>query len=340
MLRHFSWSVQMSPDDHAYPPIARARNGDAGTTTVPSVCPHDCTSTCALDVERLSRSKIGRVRGSMRNDYTAGVICEKVARYAERIHHPDRLMKPLRRVGPKGSKQFAEISWTDALDIVAEQFIAKARQHGSEAVWPYLLRRHDGPGAARRHQPPAPCDEVFALLLHHLRDAVGYRLDRRRTGAKRGVDVREIDEHAELVVIWGGNPVNTQVNVMTHAMKAKKRGAKLVVVDPYRTGTAEQADIHLCGAPGTDGALACARHARAVQGGLRRLGLPAQVHRRAGRAGRASRHPHAGMGRKITGLSVERSSPSRASTGTSKALFIRCHHGFSRSATARPTCMP
>jgi hypothetical protein len=68
MLRHFSWSVQMSPDDHAYPPIARARNGDAGTTTVPSVCPHDCTSTCALDVERLSRSKIGRVRGSMRND--------------------------------------------------------------------------------------------------------------------------------------------------------------------------------------------------------------------------------------------------------------------------------
>ncbi|MDP3244027.1 MAG: molybdopterin-dependent oxidoreductase, partial [Reyranella sp.] len=127
----------MSPDDHAYPPIARARSGEAGTTTVPSVCPHDCTSTCALDVERLSSSRIGRVRGSMRNDYTAGVICEKVARYAERIHHPDRLMKPLRRVGPKGSKQFAEISWTDALDIVAEQFIAKARQHGSETIWPY-----------------------------------------------------------------------------------------------------------------------------------------------------------------------------------------------------------
>src|SRR6187399_1518964 len=130
MLRHFTRSVHMSPDDHAYPPAARAKSHESGTTTVPSVCPHDCTSTCALDVERLSDKKIGRIRGSMRNDYTAGVICEKVARYAERIHHPDRLMKPLRRTGPKGSKQFAEISWADALDIVAEQFIAKARLHG------------------------------------------------------------------------------------------------------------------------------------------------------------------------------------------------------------------
>ena len=117
----------MSPDDHAFSPGARARNIDSGARIVPSVCPHDCTSTCALDVERLDahgRSAVCAAR--MRNDYTAGVICEKVARYAERIHHPDRLMKPLRRIGPKGSKQFAEISWSDALDIVAEQFIAKA----------------------------------------------------------------------------------------------------------------------------------------------------------------------------------------------------------------------
>ena len=127
----------MSPDDHAFSPGTRARNIDSGARVVPSVCPHDCTSTCALDVERLDARTIGRIRGSQRNDYTAGVICEKVARYAERIHHPDRLMKPLRRTGPKGSKQFAEISWSDALDIVAEQFIAKAALHGTETVWPY-----------------------------------------------------------------------------------------------------------------------------------------------------------------------------------------------------------
>ena len=127
----------MSPDDHAYAPDARAKNKESSVAIVPSVCPHDCTSTCALEVERLSPTRIGRVRGSQRNDYTAGVICEKVARYAERIHHPDRLMKPLRRVGPKGSRQFAEISWADALDILAEQFIAKAALHGIETIWPY-----------------------------------------------------------------------------------------------------------------------------------------------------------------------------------------------------------
>ena len=228
---------------------------ESGITTVPSVCPHDCTSTCALDVERLSPTRIGRVRGSMRNDYTAGVICEKVARYAERIHHPDRLMKPLRRVGPKGSRQFAEISWADALDIVAEQFIAKARQHGSETIWPYYyagtmgLVQRDGINRLRHAMKYSRWFSTICVTLSDTGWIAG-------VGAKRGADVREVDEHSDLVVIWGGNPVNTQVNVMTHAMRAKKRGAKLVVVDPYRTGTAEQADIHLAVRPGTDGALA------------------------------------------------------------------------------------
>ncbi len=87
-----------------------------------SVCPHDCPSTCALEVEVLDGQRIGRVRGADDNAYTAGVICAKVARYAERIHHPDRLTKPLRRKGAKGSSEFEPIAWDDALDIVAEQF--------------------------------------------------------------------------------------------------------------------------------------------------------------------------------------------------------------------------
>ena len=89
-----------------------------------SACPHDCPSTCALEVEILDGRTIGRVRGAEENAYTAGVICAKVARYAERVHHPDRLKHPLRRVGPKGSGEFAPISWDDALDIVAEQFVS------------------------------------------------------------------------------------------------------------------------------------------------------------------------------------------------------------------------
>jgi len=93
---------------------------------VPSVCPHDCTSTCALEVERIDARTIGRVRGSHRNTYTRGVICEKVGRYAERVHHPDRLLHPLRRVGPKGSGRFERIGWDEALDTVAEAFTRQA----------------------------------------------------------------------------------------------------------------------------------------------------------------------------------------------------------------------
>src|ERR1700751_4907793 len=88
-----------------------------------SACPHDCPSTCALEVEVFDGQTIGRIRGAADNAYTAGGICAKVARYAERVEHPDRLMHPLRRVGSKDSGQFKKISWDDALDIVAENFI-------------------------------------------------------------------------------------------------------------------------------------------------------------------------------------------------------------------------
>ena len=102
-----------------------------------SACPHDCPSTCALEVEVLDGRRIGAVRGAEANSYTRGVVCAKVARYAERIHHPERLTTPLLRTGPKGSGQFRPIGWEEALDRVAEAFIATAHKHGAEAVWPY-----------------------------------------------------------------------------------------------------------------------------------------------------------------------------------------------------------
>ena len=104
----------------------------------PSVCPHDCPSVCALDVEVIGGNRIGRVHGAADHPYTQGVVCAKVARYAERIHHPDRLTQPLKRVGPKGSVQFAPISWDEALDRVAGAFLDAEREHGSESVWPYF----------------------------------------------------------------------------------------------------------------------------------------------------------------------------------------------------------
>ena len=113
------------------------RNASAAVRIGASACPHDCPSTCALDVEIVDGSTIGRVRGAADNDYTSGVICAKVARYAERVHHKDRLLTPLRRKGRKGSGEFVPISWDDALDVTAEALLRAEQRHGAQSVWPY-----------------------------------------------------------------------------------------------------------------------------------------------------------------------------------------------------------
>lgn len=223
-----------------------------------STCPHDCPSACALEVERLDAHTIGRVYGARDNPYTAGTLCAKVGRYAERVHHPDRLTTPLRRVGAKGDPEaFQPMSWDDALDEVAEQFTRAARMHGNETVWPYFyagtmgLVQRDGIELFRHlfgysRQQSTICSELSSN---------GWLAG---TGVMRGVDAREIVD-SDLVVVWGGNPVYTQVNLMHHIALAKRsRGARLVVVDPYRTATAQKADLHLMLRPGTDAALACA----------------------------------------------------------------------------------
>jgi anaerobic selenocysteine-containing dehydrogenase len=222
-----------------------------------SVCPHDCPSACALEVELLDDNTIGRVRGAKDNSYTLGVICEKVARYAERIHHPDRLLYPMKRSGPKGSGLFTRISWDEALDLTAQAFLKAEAEHGSESVWPYYyagtmgLVMRDGIERLRHAKSYSGMYGTVCIALSWSGYFAG-------TGKIAGVDPREMQK-SDLIVVWGGNPVNTQVNVMTHIGIARKaRGAKLACVDIYDTGTMKQADIKLLIKPGTDGALACA----------------------------------------------------------------------------------
>ena len=222
-----------------------------------SVCPHDCPSACALEVELLDERTIGRVRGDKENTYTKGVICEKVARYAERVHNPDRLLHPMKRVGPKGAGQFERISWDEALDLTAAAFLKAETDHGAESVWPYwyagtmgLLMR-DG---IERLVNTKGYSSMYGTVCIALSWAGFYA----GAGKIAGVDPREMQK-SDLIVVWGGNPVNTQVNVMTHVAIAKKeRGAKLACVDIYETGTMKAADVKLLIKPGTDGALACA----------------------------------------------------------------------------------
>jgi anaerobic selenocysteine-containing dehydrogenase len=314
-----------------------------------STCPHDCPSTCALEIEVKRDAEgvgrgIGAVRGAAANSYTAGVICAKVARYAERVHHPDRLLRPLLRTGPKGSGQFREIGWAEALDRTAEAFAERTARYGSETVWPYYyagtmgLVQRDG--------------------IHRLRHAMRYSGQKNtictalcESGWQAGVghfggpDPREMAE-SDLIVIWGGNPVATQVNVMTHVSRARKqRGAKLVVIDPYRTGTAAAADLHLPLRPGTDAALACAVMHIAFRDGhadrdyiARRSDAPAGLE-----AHLAARGPE--WASAVTGLPVAEIEAFARLYNTTDHAYIRCGYGFSRSrngaaALHAVTCLP
>lgn len=309
-----------------------------------SVCPHDCPSTCALEVEVLDNARIGRVHGAKANTYTAGVICAKVGRYGERIHHPDRLTRPLLRVGPKGSAQFREIGWNEALDRIAERFLAAAARFGSEAVWPYYyagtmgLVMRDGINRLRHVMRYSRQKKTICTASAEAGWIAG-------TGRFVGPDPREMAK-ADLIVIWGGNPVATQVNVMTHLTRARKeRGAKLVVVDPYRSGTAEAADMHLCLRPGTDAALACAvmhcafRDGHADRGYLQTYtDFPADLE-----AHLAARGPE--WAAAITGLSVEEIEAFARLYNMTQRAYIRLGYGFTRSrngsvAMHAVTCLP
>ena len=309
-----------------------------------SVCPHDCPSACALDVDLVAPDRIGRVRGAKDNRYTKGIVCAKVARYAERVHHPDRLTQPLRRMGTKGSGQFEPISWDDALDEVAEAFIRAADRHGAEAVWPYYyagtmgLVQRDG---INRLRNVMRYSRQLKSICTGLADA-GWMAG---VGGKLGPDTCEI-AMSDLIVIWGSNPVNTQVNLMHHIARARReRGATLVVVDPYRTGTASVADHHLALRPGTDGALACAvmhvlfKEGFADRDYLARLtdaGPELESHL-------AVRTPE--WGSTITGLPVDEIVEFARLYGRTQRALIRSGYGYSRSRNGASsvhavTCLP
>jgi anaerobic selenocysteine-containing dehydrogenase len=294
-----------------------------------SVCPHECASACALEVERLDARTIGAVRGAKGQPYTAGIVCAKVARYAERIHHPDRLKTPLRRTGPKGSGSFAPISWDEALDEVASRFKDAATRYGAETVWPYyyagtmglvqqsgIQRLRHVMGYSRQHST------ICSTLL-----GAGWMAG---VGTRRGMDPREVIE-SELIVIWGSNPATTQVNLMHHIARARKeRGAKLVVVDPYRTKTAEVADIHLDPMPGTDGALAAAvMHVLLRDGMADRRYLAARTDFSPElEAHLESRSPE--WAAPITGIAVAQIEEFAHLYGGAKRSWIRLGYGFSR----------
>ena len=324
-------------------------NRPLATHTAFSACPHDCPSTCALEVEVIDGRTIGRVYGAKDNDYTAGVICAKVARYAERIHNPNRLLYPLRRKGKKGGPDgwgsraaatpagdwrdesvWERISWDAALDIVAEQFLAAEARHGAETVWPYYYAGTMGlvqrDGINRLRHAKRYSGEFDTICTNPA--WTGYIAG---TGRLAGPDPREMAK-SDCVVIWGTNVVATQINVMTHAIRARKeRGAKIAVIDVYRNETMKQADVALCLRPGTDAALACAvmhvlfRDGHADWDYLDKYtDVPRELE-----AHLAAKTPD--WAAAITGLSVLEIETFAKLIGATKRTYFRLGYGFTRS---------
>ena len=300
-----------------------------GPVKARSACPHDCPSTCALEVEIAADGRIGRVRGDPANSYTAGVICAKVARYAERLYHPDRLLKPLRRHGDKGAGAWHEIGWDEALDEIANGFVRAEQRYGSETVWPYFyagtmgLVQRDSINRLRHAKRYSGQFDTICTNMAWSGFVMG-------TGRLMGPDPREM-AMADCVVIWGTNAVATQVNVMTHAVRARKqRGARIVVIDIYDNATMQQADVKIRLRPGSDGAFACAvmhvlfRDGLADRDYLARMsddpaGLEAHL---------ATRTPD--WAAAITGLEASEIEAFAHLVGRTKRTYFRLGYGFTR----------
>src|SRR5262249_2394498 len=235
-------------------------------------------------------------------------------------------------------------SWEAALDRIAEEFALAAQRLGPETVWPFFyagtmgLVQRDGINRLRHAMKYSRQHSTFCVTLADAGWNAG-------TGAKRGVSPLEIPE-SDLVIVWGGNPVSTQVNVMTHITRARReRGARFVVVDPYRTPTAEVADIHLMPRPGTDGALACAvMHVLFKEGFADRAYLDRYT------SGAAELEAHLrtrdpAWASAITGIAEREIVDFARLYGRTKRSYIRVGYGFSRSRNGAAqlfsvTCLP
>jgi len=297
-----------------------------------SVCPHDCPSVCALEVEILDKHTIGKVYGAKSHSYTAGVICSKVSRYAERIHHPDRLQYPLKRTGKRGVgiSEYQRIDWEEALDTIASEFKRIIASDGAQAIWPFHYAgtmgwvQRDGLDRLRHCLGTSRQHSTFCITLG---DA-GWRAG---TGSKRGADAR-LMHNSELIVMWGGNPVSTQVNVMHHLSQARRKSnAKFVVVDPYKTKTADKADLHLMLKPGTDAALACAVMHVLLRDKLANRDYLAKYtdFNEATEKHLADKTP--AWAARITGLAEEDIVEFAHMYGSTRKSFIRAGYGFTRS---------
>jgi len=227
------------------------------TTTIKAACPHDCPDTCAMlvTVEQRGEKRVAiKVAGDPTHPTTRGALCTKVSRYLERTYHPDRVLHPLKRVGPKGHGAFERVTWDEALDAIA------ARLKSIAAIDPQRIVPYSYAGTMGLVQGESMAARFFHRLgASHLDRTIcataGAEAMNHTLGTRTG-PAMEAFADSRLIIFWGTNAIASNLHLWSFAQEAKRKGAKLIAIDPYRSSTAEKCHQHIALLPGTDAAFA------------------------------------------------------------------------------------
>ncbi|MBO9679850.1 MAG: molybdopterin oxidoreductase family protein [Acidovorax sp.] len=315
---------------------------DSGPLQVRGACPHDCPDTCAL-LTTVENGVAVRVQGNPAHGHTDGVLCAKVSKYAERTNHPERLLQPLKRSGPKGSGQFTPVSWDEALADIAARLGAIAARD-PQAILPYsyagTMGLVQGESMDRRffHRLGA------SLLGRTICSMAGGEGLVYTLGGKVGMKV-EFFAESKLILIWGSNSIGSNLHFWRYAQQAKRDGARLVCIDPRRTETADKCHEHIQLRPGTDAALALAlMHELIVHDWLDHDYIAQHAVGWEGLRERALQWPPE-RAAEVCGIPVEQIRRLAQDYGTTKPAAIRLNYGMQRvrgggNATRAVACLP
>jgi anaerobic selenocysteine-containing dehydrogenase len=314
----------------------------SAVTVVKGACPHDCPDTCALEVHVRDGVAI-KVTGSKQHGPTAGVLCTKVARYTERTYHRDRLLHPMRRIGRKGEGRFERISWDAAIEIIAGRLTDIAADD-PEQILPYsyagTMGLVQGDSMSMRFFHKLGASHLDRTICASAGSA-GHELT---LGGRIGIDM-ELAEDAKLIIFWGSNAITSSVHFWARAQEAKRRGAVLVAIDPYRSLTAEKCHTHLALLPGTDGALALGLMHVLIRDGL--IDRDYVARHTLGFEGLRERAAQYDPGRvaDICGVGADEIVALARLYGTTRPALIRANYGMQRvrgggMATRNITCLP
>ena len=235
-------------------PLTLSGCAEGGPKTVKGACHHDCPDRCSWEVT-VENDQVIDFKASSDNPYTAGSLCEKMENFPQDVtYNPDRLLKPLKRIGPKGAGEFVEVSWEEAIADIASKLKSIINEHGGEAILPYSFGGNQGEvqgpagarffarvGASQLERTICGAPAVTGVMLTN--------------GTTTGVLPKDL-VHSKYIIMWGVNPVNSHPHLWRLTLEAREQGAKIVVIDPFKSRTAEEADWYVQPKPGTDTALA------------------------------------------------------------------------------------